>query len=383
MLLALTAGAVGCGDGGSNTVAGGSCSPACRDGFTCVAGACVSACNPPCSGFEVCDTTGASARCVTRDAGVVQPDTGAPADAVAKSDTGVVATDTGSFDSGAPVDSGNPVTDAGAFDAAPVTDRGAPNTDTGVADVGVDAGPCGGNGERCCNNRLCLNGGLCENMVCRAPTMREMGECTSPADCSGMTPTCAGIFTCAEMRGCWRCTTTTGTRAFGVACQTGTECATGLCARGRCTVPCALGSGGDSQCSARGAGYVCAEITFRPANNAPVTTLGSCQQSCRRNADCAAGTACVPYQNNLTDRLEFFCAPTTLTSPIGASCDPNGTATCQSSLCLPTNTNMGFCTGPCESDTDCTPAAPQCGDIFLFAPSGRSVPARGCVTRRP
>ncbi len=39
-----------------------SCQPACRSGYTCVEGRCVSACNPPCAANEVCATGGA---CVT------------------------------------------------------------------------------------------------------------------------------------------------------------------------------------------------------------------------------------------------------------------------------------------------------------------------------
>lgn len=50
------------------------CEPACRDGFACVRGQCVSACNPACASSEQCTTVGTSARCVTgSDAGSPLP----------------------------------------------------------------------------------------------------------------------------------------------------------------------------------------------------------------------------------------------------------------------------------------------------------------------
>ncbi len=59
---------VGCGDPAP------ACEPACRDGFLCVEGACVSACNPACGAGEVCT---ADARCVAevpRDSAVTPID---------------------------------------------------------------------------------------------------------------------------------------------------------------------------------------------------------------------------------------------------------------------------------------------------------------------
>lgn len=44
------------------------CEPACRDGFACVKGQCVSACNPACAPNEQCTTLGSIPRCAAREA---------------------------------------------------------------------------------------------------------------------------------------------------------------------------------------------------------------------------------------------------------------------------------------------------------------------------
>jgi hypothetical protein len=379
LLLALLGG-LGCGDSDPPTNTPSSCTPACREGFTCANGSCVSSCNPPCEGGSVCDVSTGTPRCVAPTDGGVPTDTGTPVDVGSPVDTGVPAADAGALDSGVPAtDTGVLPMDAPApLDSGTPTDTGA-LTDRGAADTGADAGPCGNPGEACCNGRACLGGGVCNANRCVAPT-REMGECTSPGDCTGGQQ-CQGIFECTGMRGCWRCAASTGTRAFGERCTMASECQSGLCSSGRCSVPCALGAAGDTACGARGAGYVCSATYYRPTSTAPITTLGVCQQRCQRNADCPAQTTCLPILNYVTDRMDFYCAPTTRTGAIGAACDPNGTATCQSGLCLPSGMNTGFCTAPCVSESDCTTAAPVCGPVFWITPSGGSQQARGCVPR--
>ena len=62
----------GCG-GGPTPDAGTPCVPACRQGFVCANGACVSPCNPPCAEGEVCT---ADLQCVPPDAGGVPADAG-------------------------------------------------------------------------------------------------------------------------------------------------------------------------------------------------------------------------------------------------------------------------------------------------------------------
>ncbi len=128
-----------------------------------------------------------------------------------------------------------------------------------------------------------------------------------------------------------------------------------------------------------GANYYCGPSYYTPMANAPTTTIGVCRQRCARNGDCPTGTACVPVLNALTDRMDFYCAPTTRTAGPGTSCDPNGMAVCQSALCLPATMNTGYCTAPCVTNADCAAGAPMCGTIFLNTPSGRSQESRGCV----
>jgi hypothetical protein len=131
----LTLGGLGC--SGSDAP----CEPACRDGFACVHGACVSACNPACAPGERCT---AAAECV--------PDI---LDAAAPVDTGGLDTGTGAHDGGALPDTGSPGDDAfSALDAPPVID---------AASV-LDAGPPR------CDEASVLCGG-----VCVAPTTPELG----------------------------------------------------------------------------------------------------------------------------------------------------------------------------------------------------------------
>ncbi|MDQ3037669.1 MAG: hypothetical protein M3Y87_35075, partial [Myxococcota bacterium] len=48
----------GCDAGTPATDAGATCEPACRSGFACVRGECVSACNPACGAGERCTDEG-------------------------------------------------------------------------------------------------------------------------------------------------------------------------------------------------------------------------------------------------------------------------------------------------------------------------------------
>ncbi len=116
-----------------------SCTPACRSGFVCVSGACVSACNPPCRAGERCTD---EAACVPDvDAGI---DAGSTIDAAA-SDAGVI--------------------DASADGA--VTDDAAGGGD--AATVG-DGGARDGGAPTSCPEGEVLCGG-----ACRAPMLPEVG----------------------------------------------------------------------------------------------------------------------------------------------------------------------------------------------------------------
>ena len=366
--------------GNSSTVMdAGGCFPACRVGTVCApSGVCVDACNPPCTGGQVCVGSGAAAMCVA-------PGT----------DAGTPATDTpSSTDVPVGVDVGAPANDVPAAVDAPTSDVPVTATDAGAPD---DATPtnCGHPGEACCVMRACYGGAACANNVCVAPFARQTGECSSPSDCAAP-QVCTGRFTCAAgvdagvadagnaaYRVCWLCGTSTGTAAFGAACTTTTDCVTGVCTDGSCTVPCAPGDAGDAQCQAHGANYRCfALYSQEGGTGAPITTLGVCSPTCARDSDCTGGRACVPRLNYFTNRMEFACATTTRTGTIGAACNPSGTATCRNVLCVgTTSATMGYCTAPCTSDADCPAAAPACGSIFFTRPDGHDQPGRACAPR--
>ena len=53
------------------------CYPACRAGYFCSGGQCVSACNPPCAAGEVCSSTG---QCLASEAPIAEPRRDAPED---------------------------------------------------------------------------------------------------------------------------------------------------------------------------------------------------------------------------------------------------------------------------------------------------------------
>jgi len=108
--LALSVLALGCGDPDP------SCEPACRDGFACVRGTCVSACNPACGAGETCT---ADARCV-------------PADGP---DTGVAPLDSGPLDA-SPVLDAFSLEDVSSIDAAASDGPMAPPIDASATDAG-------------------------------------------------------------------------------------------------------------------------------------------------------------------------------------------------------------------------------------------------------
>lgn len=115
------------------------CEPACRDGFACVRGACVSACNPACEASERCT---ADARCVPADL-----------DAAESGDANESRLDAAGLDAFLSSD------DAGAIDASGATED-APLIDAASS----DAGP-----PRCDAGRVLCGG------ACVAPTAPEIG----------------------------------------------------------------------------------------------------------------------------------------------------------------------------------------------------------------
>jgi hypothetical protein len=292
--------------------------------------------------------------------------------------------------------------DSGPFDTAPstdVSDAGADATMTNddivdvlaidaidttdaAGDVSADAAPsCGGAGESCCYGSFCNSGLECNGSSVCQPITRAANECTRSADCtSGQA--CGGPMTCTD-HGCFQCEAPPGTAAFGGACTTAADCATGVCRGQHCTIACDLGGTGDADCNAAAAGYICAQVLYR-SGTAPMTTivaLGTCRLGCLRNGDCtAAGESCIPQLNDATNTLDFICGVSSGTSTAGQPCS-SGTD-CQSYLCVPgygDGGTGGVCTAPCGSDADCPSAAPHCTAITWARPDGSAQPGHGCL----
>lgn len=406
------------------------CRPACREGFTCVFGTCVSICNPPCGAGSRCVSLDPDrGMCVSEggDAGGPPGDVGPAVDAVTASDA-PVASDTGAPDATAAVDGGavedvpavtdvpaaqdvptglDVVIDAGmglldrpgldavtdvpgdARDAATATDRGF--TDVVNRDVQLpDGGPCGHPGEPCCAGVGCYAGALCQSDRCVGYAL-EPDECLSNLDCpSGAV--CAGGRSCGtnpNWRWCYRCQVLPGVARFGETCRSYTDCATGVCSFGRCSYACDLSSVGDGQCAGLGVrSGTCTQITYGlpPISDAGVPRAvqlqGVCELGCARNRDCATGTACIPLSDDLLDRVVFICASTRATAPAGTPCRFGDD--CQSGMCIGGANPMGgsACSAPCVDDSDCPTAAPVCTPIRLYTSRGTVSPTRGCLPRR-
>ncbi len=383
--LLVSVGAVACTSTSSSV-----CTPACRTGYTCVGGSCVTGCNPPCGAGQVCSGYGAGAYCTAAD--VTVGDATYPLDTVGPND-GTPPGDTqgdGNVTSDAALDGNADVAEAALGDVQTPDGSGldvsasdATGTDAAavdVVDVVIDAGPpCGHPGEMCCYTTFCQPGNLCSAGVCQA-IVRATGECTRSSDCaSGQV--CTGPTTCGD-HGCFVCATPPGTTPFGGACTSASECATGVCRGRRCTVPCDLGPTANADCAAHSAGYICTQLLFSSgtAPNTTVVALGACRQSCARNADCTLPEVCLPQLNYATNTMDFICGTSSITAPAGTACTSG--SECQSFLCVPgagADGGTGACTAPCLTSVDCPATATRCVDITWSRPAGGGQPGHGCL----
>lgn len=337
-----------CGGDSQANIETGGCVPACRAGFTCVGGSCVSACNPPCASRESCSVIGGAAVCLGLDGG-------APV-----TDAGAVATDLGV---GADVP-------AGPVDVPPAA---------------TDAAGCGHPGEACCDLRYCAMGAECLATVmdsrivagtCRT-AVPGVRECARPADCTTAGEVCGGPIQSGEHL-CFQCGRPTGTLPMGSACTGSAMCASGLCALRQCSSPCAT----DADCAALLPGAVCTAVRYTntlSTTQSVLVTRTVCVRGCSRNADCTGGQVCHPALNRVTDHTDFICQdPSPMTAPAGTPCSSG--ETCQSSLCPPPLAagRASACTAPCVLDADCPAAAPRCAEYAVARPSGAVQLARGC-----
>jgi hypothetical protein len=363
-----------CSDGGSSGTA--SCTPACRDGFACVSGTCVSACNPACGAGELCVTRAGVPVCAT----LITPD-GSTDDIV---------------DATTPGDTTQPPTDVTLPDGN-VPDTVTPPTDVGSVDGGVRP-PCGMTGQPCCNTYACTGNNFCNSstMRCQAFTP-ETDECTTTAVCPAGRVCGFGARCSGGERSCLRCIAPDAMGSpEGAACNLPMTafCANNLCVSAACRTACALGPAGDAACRALNPNSACAEFSSTPiapdGGVGPTTLLGACVPTCLRDADCTGGLRCGMSGQGINDTLLLYCRRSFGTLPSGAVCpmtpsslsDP--TMFCQSSQCLAQmgSSTMGNCTAFCATDADCPAVFPRCRETPFFRPSypvaTSTVPIRMC-----
>lgn len=377
------------------------CTPGCREGFTCVAGACVSSCNPACASGETCDSSGGRARCVANDGGASD---GAVHDSSADSaieDSAIedsTIADTGSAtDSASDASASDASTsDASGMDASTSDASGADsatldsNSPDGATDASPDARPaCGMPGQSCCG-RYCVYGSTCET-----PAGAATGTCVAftpvANECVGTTPCamagqrCGVGYQCGERR-CNLCQPNSGAQALDTACTGSAQCQSGFCFGGKCASLCAVGASGDSACAAMIPGGICSggssSLAVMPEGGAArssVLSFGACRRGCARNGDCpTAGDICAPANNEGADRVDFVCRAAGAGLAGGSVCTSG--SQCSSGSCISTG-GTGVCFQPCTAATDCPAIAPMCGDIFWIRPSGGSQAGRACVAR--
>jgi Stigma-specific protein, Stig1 len=246
------------------TVDVGACSPACRSGFLCVSGACVSACNPPCAPDERCVAQEGTATCVS----IPTPDAGDivfASDAQSDSTLDAAENSTGDVPDASEVALADALDDRGGLDVTEVADvLDAPDVDDVPSDVCAsprsvcegacvdtrsDRSHCGACGRRCYPQQVCLEGmcqctggtslcdlncvdlrtdnencGHCNGLCTLTGQVCVSSRCVCPA---GLTACGRGAFTCADLQ-----TSSSNCGACGNTCPS-----TQVCRAGRCVTP--------------------------------------------------------------------------------------------------------------------------------------------------
>lgn len=373
------------------------CTPACRAGFQCVNGACVSPCNPPCAANETCVTPPAGPMCMLNPAGDSGVADAAGMDGAALTDSANTEAAVGpeGSPSDAPSTGDGPVTADASGDAP-----SAPDAMDGSADSG--RAPCGLVGQGCCNGYACAAGASCNAMMRCEAVVPEADECTTTGVCPAGQACGFGAYCSGGTRPCLRCITPiAGGLSAGMPCggSVTTSCAANLCASGACRTACALGTmAGLTTCRSTDPQGVCAEYssTSRLADGGlgPTTVFGACVHSCAREADCTGGQHCALLGQAVTDDYVTFCRSTVGTIPLGGRCLLNPTSrtdlsmycsTAQGWQCVAQSTSatetMGYCSAFCSTDTDCPSVLPHCTTQSFYRPSGTGtfVPLRMCT----
>ncbi|MBX3270023.1 MAG: matrixin family metalloprotease [Sandaracinaceae bacterium] len=179
----------------------------------------------------------------------------------------------------------------------------------------------------------CAESNECASGICRG------GSCSATCNWADPTGSCPGGFYCQSDPS--SCDTgycvggSPGSGALGASCGADTDCASALCANGRCSSPCI--PGGTLGCPS---GFAC-QVGTLPCR-------GSCQRSgalgdpCASNDDCTSRICAVTADRNFcTDYCDAANA-----CPTGFTCTPAG----DQSVCVPDSGGLGQ---PCGENGEC------------------------------
>ncbi len=220
-------------------------------------------------------------------------------------------------------------------------------------------GAGGGIGAACSGGGDCMSG-LCRNSTCTSTCnwTTPTSGCPSGYYCDADDSTCETGYCTAGVA---------GGLANGASCGADTECASALCANGRCGDPCI--PGGALGCPS---GFACQLGTL--------SCRGSCQRSgalgddCEGNSDCTSGMcAATDARNFCTD----FCGDDS-PCPDRFTCTPAGDAM----VCVPDFGGLGH---PCMANEDCVSGlcAESGGELFCTRLCDDAEPCPGAFDCAP
>lgn len=215
---------------------------------------------------------------------------------------------------------------------------------SGVCFNGECAGPCDNaqdcpNGWACEETQVPLDGGQTAALkVCveQASPCLSNSACSSPQICVVDRSSAPPSLTCQDP--------VPGAGGLGAVCNADSECASGLCLDGACTLPCER----PNDCSTDGS-YVCQPAQVQAGGQ--TTTINVCApkpaDQCLSDGQCAAPKRCVATRG-ATD-VAFTCQDPAGAGEVGALCSDD--SACAQGFCL-----NGACAPPCQSNGDCAAA---------------------------
>lgn len=154
--------------------------------------------------------------------------------------------------------------------------------------------------------------------------------------------------------------------ALGDACEFGSDCESGICINGECS----LGCSGDEDCPA---GSSCVEIEV-DLEDGGTETVSACIEDtpCTANSDCSGPNVCVADRTG--DEIDLTCDDPAGPGDVGSGCTAD--TDCESGLCID-----GECSAPCDAASDCGNAAFVCEITSVDTDTGGSDDLPICVPR--